>query len=126
MLSLSQDKPVTKSGKDAAKECDREAGAPDNFPKKENFADYCLSLPGSEHHDIILPERLWPMFNGKEGTCQNAQVFYVRMCQSYQCNTCQLDHCTKACQDIQMEYSNCRCPDWHTDRKSYSHDPLAR
>eukprot|EP00418_Pyrodinium_bahamense_P034197 CAMPEP_0179140672 /NCGR_PEP_ID=MMETSP0796-20121207/67387_1 /TAXON_ID=73915 /ORGANISM="Pyrodinium bahamense, Strain pbaha01" /LENGTH=190 /DNA_ID=CAMNT_0020840263 /DNA_START=70 /DNA_END=642 /DNA_ORIENTATION=- len=52
--------------------------------------------------------------------CAGQSAFDIIMCNSHMCNNCVLAWCSETCQEIQMEFPDCRCSHWPDLRSSYS------
>eukprot|EP00419_Tripos_fusus_P059789 CAMPEP_0172933044 /NCGR_PEP_ID=MMETSP1075-20121228/220306_1 /TAXON_ID=2916 /ORGANISM="Ceratium fusus, Strain PA161109" /LENGTH=99 /DNA_ID=CAMNT_0013794381 /DNA_START=497 /DNA_END=796 /DNA_ORIENTATION=- len=52
--------------------------------------------------------------------CKEQERFDIIMCKSHMCTDCVLDWCMEACQEVQTDFSTCRCADWPKKRTSYS------
>jgi len=59
-------------------------------------------------------------FKNAEDRCPTQDRFNVNMCNSYMCNECYTETCTKHCQEIQEMFPTCRCAHWPESRKSFS------
>mmetsp|Transcript_69123 Transcript_69123/g.136711 ORF Transcript_69123/g.136711 Transcript_69123/m.136711 type:complete len:104 (-) Transcript_69123:51-362(-) len=74
-----------------------------------------LTLPVLFAASVLGDER-----GDDKDSCKEQARFDIMMCKSHMCTDCTIDWCMKACQEVQSDFSTCRCADWPKKRTSYS------